>query len=132
MTGDTVGKVSADYRKKRVRRIKRIIILLVLLLLIVPSVLCIWLLFRVNDLETQVDQLRLLDLAVATGPAATSTPQPKVEVVTGPAVATGPAAVTEKPGKGKKVYLTFDDGPGPNTERILDILKKNDVKATFL
>ncbi len=34
---------------------------------------------------------------------------------------------------GKKiVYLTFDDGPSTNnTPRILDILKKSDVKATF-
>lgn len=33
--------------------------------------------------------------------------------------------------EGKKVYLTFDDGPSQNTEQILDILKENDVKATF-
>lgn len=30
------------------------------------------------------------------------------------------------------VYLTFDDGPTPdNCEKILDILKENDIKATF-
>ena len=29
------------------------------------------------------------------------------------------------------VYLTFDDGPSSNTERILDILKEYDVRATF-
>lgn len=31
----------------------------------------------------------------------------------------------------KVVYLTFDDGPSANTERVLDILKKENVKATF-
>lgn len=31
----------------------------------------------------------------------------------------------------KVVYLTFDDGPSENTTKILDILKENDVKATF-
>ena len=31
----------------------------------------------------------------------------------------------------KIVYLTFDDGPGPDTERLLDVLKKYNVKATF-
>lgn len=32
----------------------------------------------------------------------------------------------------KVVYLTFDDGPTPNnTPRILEILKKNNIKATF-
>lgn len=32
---------------------------------------------------------------------------------------------------GKSIYLTFDDGPGPRTGELLDILKKYDVKATF-
>ena len=32
---------------------------------------------------------------------------------------------------GKKVYLTFDDGPSIYTDEILDILEANDVKATF-
>ena len=31
----------------------------------------------------------------------------------------------------KQIYLTFDDGPSSNTDRILDILKEYDVKATF-
>lgn len=36
------------------------------------------------------------------------------------------------PSSGDKViYLTFDDGPGANTPRLLDILKKYNVQATF-
>jgi peptidoglycan/xylan/chitin deacetylase (PgdA/CDA1 family) len=31
----------------------------------------------------------------------------------------------------KKVALTFDDGPGKATEKILGILKENNIKATF-
>jgi len=31
----------------------------------------------------------------------------------------------------KKVYLTFDDGPSKNTDKILDILADYNVKATF-
>lgn len=31
----------------------------------------------------------------------------------------------------KTIYLTFDDGPGPYTKNLLNILKKYDVKATF-
>ncbi|MDR1122439.1 MAG: polysaccharide deacetylase family protein [Endomicrobium sp.] len=31
----------------------------------------------------------------------------------------------------KKVALTFDDGPGKSTKRVLEILKEKDVKATF-
>ncbi len=29
------------------------------------------------------------------------------------------------------IYLTFDDGPGPYTAQLLDVLKKYNVKATF-
>lgn len=35
------------------------------------------------------------------------------------------------PQGGKVVYLTFDDGPSPNTAKVLDILKANGVHATF-
>ncbi len=31
----------------------------------------------------------------------------------------------------KVIYLTFDDGPGAHTERLLDILDKYQIKATF-
>ena len=32
---------------------------------------------------------------------------------------------------GTKIALTFDDGPGPYTGRLLDCLEENDAKATF-
>ena len=35
------------------------------------------------------------------------------------------------PNGSKIIYLTFDDGPGPYTAALLDVLKKYDVKATF-
>ena len=31
----------------------------------------------------------------------------------------------------KIIYMTFDDGPSKNTDRLLDILKKYDIKVTF-
>lgn len=41
-------------------------------------------------------------------------------------------AEVEPQGKGEKViYLTFDDGPSSITYKVLDILKENNVKATF-
>ena len=33
--------------------------------------------------------------------------------------------------KGKVIYLTFDDGPSEYTEKLLKVLNKHDVKATF-
>ncbi len=32
---------------------------------------------------------------------------------------------------GKNIYLTFDDGPGAYTSKLLDVLKKYNVKVTF-
>lgn len=54
----------------------------------------------------------------------TATAQRTLEVVG----ADNPETVTPE---GKVIYLTFDDGPGPYTEQLLDVLKKYNVKATF-
>ncbi|MDP4090701.1 MAG: polysaccharide deacetylase family protein [Bacillota bacterium] len=37
----------------------------------------------------------------------------------------------DRPLSPKEVFLTFDDGPSPNTEKILKILNDNGVKASF-
>ena len=37
---------------------------------------------------------------------------------------------TVEPGS-KVIYLTFDDGPGPYTDQLLDVLARYNVKATF-
>lgn len=47
-----------------------------------------------------------------------------------PSVSNDTAAVSDKP-KGRIVYLTFDDGPSKLTPEVLDILKKEGIKATF-
>lgn len=47
------------------------------------------------------------------------------------AVIAHPNCVKASTIKEKTVYLTFDDGPSKNTEEILEILKENDVNATF-
>lgn len=44
------------------------------------------------------------------------------KVITGSSVNAGTPGV---------IYLTFDDGPGAGTSKILDILKRENVKATF-
>lgn len=45
---------------------------------------------------------------------------------------TAPVRQISRPAEGEKIcYLTFDDGPSRYTEKVLDILKKYDAKATF-
>lgn len=41
------------------------------------------------------------------------------------------SARVERVKNNKVAYLTFDDGPNYNTSKILDILKDNNIKATF-
>ncbi len=38
---------------------------------------------------------------------------------------------TQSDNKDKTIYLTFDDGPSLITEKILDLLKEENIKATF-
>ena len=119
MTGDTVGAASAAYRKKRVKRIKRIIVGTCIFLLLFPTILSIILMFKVASLEHKIDvitenklreeQLANNDVAQAKEKKELTTPEPVK----------------------KRVYLTFDDGPGAETKKILDVLKKENVKATF-
>lgn len=64
--------------------------------------------------------------SVADGTKATR----KVEVYKQSNYSGGRSVVTGS-GNGKILYLTFDDGPGPYTQRILNTLAKYNVKATF-
>lgn len=61
-------------------------------------------------------------LPLVTAPPAEVNPSPDAT----PAPDAPPAPVD-----GKVIYLTFDDGPGPYTGRLLDVLAKYGVKATF-
>lgn len=54
-------------------------------------------------------------------------PPPKPEVAPLPAPPTPSASCGATP----CIALTFDDGPGPHTERLLDILQEHSAKATF-
>lgn len=132
MTGDTIGKVSAEYRKKRVRRIKKIIITAGVILLLLPTVLSVFLLVKVFSLQSQLNQISE-NKRNAEQVSEMEVVQAK-EKKTTPPEAKNSAAPTEQPAAKqleKKVYLTFEDGPGTQTEKILDVLKKEKIKATF-
>ena len=127
MKGDTVEEASVAYRKKRVKRIKRLIVGIVITLLVLPLVLSVFLLIKVHSLEVQIQKLAEEHVKEQTEESfdVVQAREKKEQVVP-----TKEPAPTEEP-QAKKVYLTFDDGPGVQTGKILDILKKQDVKATF-
>ena len=128
MTGNTVRAAEAAYRKKRVKRIKRIIVGTAIVLLLLPTIMCLFLLVKVHSLEKQIDTITRVsnsDVVKAQEKETQTTKKPEK---------TSTAKPTAKPTDDtnrKKVYLTFDDGPGSQTGKILDVLKKNHVKATF-
>ncbi len=117
-------KDNIDYRKKRVKRIKKIIVALCILLFILPVVLSIVLFCRVKKLEHRMEMI------ISENELETGGEEAMAEIVSAKEkeMVTGSAIEEEKT---KRVYLTFDDGPSKQTERVLNILKKKKVKATF-
>ena len=128
MTGNTVHAAEAAYRKKRVKRIKKIIVGTAIVLLLLPTIMCLFLLVKVHSLEKQIETItKVSDSGVvkAQEKEVKTTKAPKKASTAEPTIRPTDDTTT------KKVYLTFDDGPGSQTGKILDILKKNHVKATF-
>ncbi|MCH5251938.1 MAG: polysaccharide deacetylase [Lachnospiraceae bacterium] len=121
MTGDTVEKISSDYRRKRVKRIKKIIVTSAIILILLPTVLSVFLLIKVFNMQKQLD--KVLE-------ARADKKQEEDVVQAKEKKATPVVTATPVPAE-KKVYLTFDDGPGTQTEKILEVLKKEKVKASF-
>lgn len=128
-----MDKTQAEFRKKRVQRIKKIIVILCILLLVLPTILSIFLMVKVYSLESQIEKIsqeKLQQNVTETFREETNknvSASAVIEDLEKPSVASPSAVQTVK----KKVYLTFDDGPGTQTEKILDVLKKEKVKATF-
>ena len=128
MTGNTVHAAEAAYRKKRVKRIKKIIVGTAIVLLLLPTIMCLFLLVKVHSLEKQIETItKVSDSGVvkAQEKEVKTTKAPKKATTAEPSIKPTDDTTT------KKVYLTFDDGPGSQSGKILDILKKNHVKATF-
>ena len=128
MTGNTVHAAEAAYRKKRVKRIKKIIVGTAIVLLLLPTIMCLFLLVKVHSLEKQIETISKVsdsDVVKAQEKEVKTTKSPKKASTAEPTIKPTDDTTT------KKVYLTFDDGPGSQTGEILDILKKNHVKATF-
>ena len=71
-------------------------------------------------------------LSAVSGEALRSTEPPVTEPpITEPPPTEPPTEEPTIPGVGGVIYLTFDDGPGSQTPRLLEILEKYNAKATF-
>lgn len=121
-------------RSQRVKRLKKMILWTIALAILIPVIGCILLSVRVFQLKKQVavltEQLPVEKMQEeASGVYETTKVEESVKDTE--TKAEEPAKINPVKSSGKKVYLTFDDGPSSNTDQILDILKDYDVKATF-
>lgn len=121
-------------RSQRVKRLKKMILWTIALAILIPVTGCIVLSVRVFQLKKQVavltEQLPTEEMQEeASGVYETTKVEESVRDTE--TKAEEPAKINPVKSSGKKVYLTFDDGPSSNTDQILDILKDYDVKATF-
>jgi len=138
----------AQRRKKRIANIKKVIIIFAFTLIIIPIILCILLFAKVSNLENKIDNLMSYTQSASIGEqkagvsGLTTSGEEKVtsvkitddslnnEILDTQELSTD-ASIVSTNEKEKKVYLTFDDGPSDNTDKILDILATYKVKATF-
>lgn len=137
-------------RQKRIQLYKKVIIYGFLALTIMPIFSSLFLLYKVNELEKKLDYVLSEDggdyltfhssrEALLDNPNAQSgmfAPDQKqtlanTDVIQKKAESTQEEETSGEEVQAKRVYLTFDDGPSIYTGQILDILKANDVKATF-
>ena len=129
---------SEEGRTRRVALIKKLIIAFLIFGILIPIVMCILLFIKVGQLQRQVNELS----------AARKRPKTQISVVEAQETSDLPEQIQqavipqqnlqvpkeesqEQTEPVTKVYLTFDDGPSSNTDEILDILARYDVKATF-
>ncbi len=121
-------------RRKRINRLKNFVIAFVLGWMVLTVAGFGFLLYRVSELEHEINVLAGQKLE-ETQPVEEMTQE---QYSTQTDVAESTTLILEdqtsnlaEAGDVPKVYLTFDDGPSENTEAILDVLAQYGVKATF-
>lgn len=138
-----------DYRRARINRMKRIIVSTVFVLLLIPNILCVAAFVCIGGLNSQIRELtkRLDGIAMAVSIDVQESDSDTITDSDSGLVETSGEVVmveqdeilsarqdtgnTDDYETVRKVCLTFDDGPSANTDAILDILARYNVKATF-
>lgn len=151
---EIIGKINRqDNRRRRITGTRIILTAFIIVLILIPTICCFILFKRVDQLQQQIgvliqmhnkeykeysskqDGSQAVYAAETDGgeDGADDTGKNNTASDKDGSVETG-ASIKEYKDEliqGKKVYLTFDDGPSSHTEEILDILSNYDEKATF-
>ena len=135
-------------RRRRVNRLKKLILGSILCMIVIPVFCAVFLGIKVVSLKQQVEELSDRLRMYENGQIQDGTGKNTIaEMLGNPDSADGeaisdpetvsdhrsqqPLRENEETDDMISVYLTFDDGPSAETDRILDILKEYNVKATF-
>ena len=122
-------------RRNRINRMKTGIILSIIIWMIISMAAIVILSVQVVYLRHEVDRLSGQSHAADTKVLQTETVQPPATEVQQASEITGSGINSADNLAGSsdkhKVYLTFDGSPNANTGKILDVLKKYGVKASF-
>lgn len=122
-------------RRQRIKRLKKVILITLAAAILIPVLLCIFLGVRVYKQSKEITELKNQLAAMTAGEESIQTNvfvSAKVEESARAKLQTGLIDTQdEKAAPGREIYLTFDDGPSSNTNKILDILKEYNIKATF-
>ncbi|MCM1253296.1 MAG: polysaccharide deacetylase [Clostridium sp.] len=137
-------------RQKRIRFLKKVIIFVLVMAILIPTALSVILGVQLHIVKKELKELReqAVETAVMYPVEALEETDADAEggedtdLYTADGVnvsrrdnaktpGDNTAAQPAEDGSVRQVYLTFDDGPSSNTNRILDILAQYDVKATF-
>ncbi|SDB10896.1 Peptidoglycan/xylan/chitin deacetylase, PgdA/CDA1 family [Pseudobutyrivibrio sp. YE44] len=115
-------------KRKRVARMKKMIIYTLVGFMILTLCVMTFLCVEVLSLQRQIDEL---SSHVATSQEVDNPEQMVEDSYLDDLYKVDNAENEAKEGDIPMVYLTFDDGPSDNTNKILDILDDYNVKATF-
>ncbi len=121
-------------RRKRIRRLKKMILGTIAAAIIIPVIISIFLGVRVVSLGNRVKELEDMLLAEKernAGAGVFSSSAVEESSRKQKKLSDMEELQADADGFQKEVYLTFDDGPSANTDKILDVLKEYDVRATF-
>lgn len=135
-------------RRRRVNRLKKLILGSILCMIVIPVFCAVFLGIKVVSLKQQVeelsDRLRMYENGQVQDGTGKNTIAEMLgnpdsadeEAISDPETVSDhrsqqPLRENEETDDMISVYLTFDDGPSAETDRILDILKEYNVKATF-
>lgn len=121
-------------RRKRIRRLKKMILGTIAAAIIIPVIISIFLGVRVVSLGNRVKELEDMLLAEKernAGAGVFSSSAVEESSRKQKNLSDMEELQADADGFQKEVYLTFDDGPSANTDKILDVLKEYDVRATF-